>query len=79
MTDKMPEYTIEKMAELAEYVVKSADRGFLEDVVYNHLLESYESSEECFQYDWGAMLGPPYEDDPTPDQITGLKIFKGES
>tara|TARA_Y100000310_G_C20486306_1_gene717037 strand:+ start:145 stop:372 length:228 start_codon:yes stop_codon:yes gene_type:complete len=75
MTDKMPEYTIEKMIELAAYVVESADREFLEEVVYNYLLEGYESSEEYFQYDWDAMFGPPYEDDSTPD----LKIFKDES
>jgi hypothetical protein len=75
MTDKMPEYTIEKMAYLANYVTTNADREFLEQAVYNYLLEGYESSEEAFQYDWETMFDPPCEDDPTPD----LKIFKGES
>ena len=70
-----PEYTIEKMAELANYVTTNVDREFLEEVVYNYLLEGYESSEEVFQYDWEAMFDPPCEDDSTPN----LKIFEGES
>jgi len=75
----MPEYTTEKMVELADSVVESMDTEQLREIAYTYILDGYEVNEEGFYEDWHTHFGLDEEDaKPTTESHPDLRLFRHE-
>ena len=75
----MPEYTTEKMVELADSVVESMDTEQLREIAYTYILDGYEVNEEGFYEDWHTYFGFDEEDiKPDTKSHPDLRLFRPE-
>ena len=75
----MAEYTSEKMAELANYIVEDMYQEQLLDLAYHYIREAYEVNEEDFHEDWHTYFGLGEEDIKSDAKShSDLRLFRHE-